>query len=536
MAKIRKVIFMAALNGALLSSAAAQSRRFFPDDPIQSMPAPLPVTTVLKSSINHFYDFLAQRRDAGPVTAIQAGAVNTVGEVPDSEWFTNRHGMHRMSRQELQGGARNGEAPSGPFTITGGKNEGISAGFRMKDSMGQLYFVKFDAPDYPELATSADVIVSKILYAIGYNTPQNEIVNFRLSDLSLSPTATITLTGGRSRQMTWKDVEEIVRTISHHNDGSFRGVASRSVKGEIIGPFQYQGTRGDDPNDIVAHENRRDLRGLYVFGAWLNNTDLRAGNTLDSIVEENGVRFIRHHLIDFGSALGSDGDRPKDARLGHEFMLARPMEAVTNILSFGVAPKSWERTYYPKVRAAGHFESASFEPDNWKSNYPNPAFLSRLPDDEFWAAKQVMAFTDDDIRAIVETARISDPRSAEYMVRTLLQRRDKIGRVFFSKVLPLDHFRVMNSKLLFDDLAVKYGFHAERNYRVQWYLFDNFRQTQNFISASESAELPAEIDVASPGSYFSALINSEGNGAQTVKIYLRKEKDSYKVVGIERTW
>src|SRR5215510_678372 len=112
--------------------------------------------------------------------------------------------------------------------------------------------------------------------------------------------------------MTWKDVEEIVRTISHHKDGSFRGVASRTIEGEIIGPFRYEGTRGDDPNDIVAHENRRDLRGLYVFAAWLNNTDSRAGNTLDSIVEENGVRFIRHHLIDFGSSLGSDGDRPKD--------------------------------------------------------------------------------------------------------------------------------------------------------------------------------------------------------------------------------
>ena len=90
-------------------------------------------------------------------------------------------------------------------------------------------------------------------------------------------------------------------------------------------------------------ENRRDLRGLYVFSAWLNNTDVRGGNTLDAVINQNGLQFIRHYLIDFGSALGSDGDRSKDAKLGHEFMLPTPREAVTSILTLGLAPKSWER-------------------------------------------------------------------------------------------------------------------------------------------------------------------------------------------------
>jgi hypothetical protein len=123
----------------------------------------------------------------------------------------------------------------------------------------------------------------------------------------------------------------------------------------------------------------------------------------------------------------------------------------------GLVPKAWERTRFSDL-AIGRFDSGSFEPDQWKSNYPNPAFLRRRPEDDFWAAKQVMAFTNGDIRAIVETARLSDFRAAEYIIATLAQRRDKIGRVFFSKILPLDHFRVVNSELLFDDLAVKYGF------------------------------------------------------------------------------
>ena len=50
------------------------------------------------------------------------------------------------------------------------------------------------------------------------------------------------------------------------------------------------------------------------------------------------------------------------------------------------------------------------------------AFLNRLPDDEFWAAKQVMAFTDDQIRAIVKVAQFSDPRAEKYVADTIIAR------------------------------------------------------------------------------------------------------------------
>jgi len=66
-----------------------------------------------------------------------------------------------------------------------------------------------------------------------------------------------------------------------------------------VGPFRYEGTRSDDPNDIVPHEARRDLRGLFVFCAWLNHTDAKAANSLNALVQEDGVTFIRHYLIDF---------------------------------------------------------------------------------------------------------------------------------------------------------------------------------------------------------------------------------------------
>jgi hypothetical protein len=410
------------------------------------------------------------------------------------------------------------------------------SGLRLEDSKGRHYFVKGDPVGYPVLATAAEAIVSRFLYAIGYNTPKNDIVNLKLSDLRLPRKTMVKLQSGRSRPMTWKDIEEFGKKISKTPDNSFRLIASLAVDGESIGPFRYEGTRSGDSNDIVPHENRRDLRGLYVFSAWLNNTDAKAGNNLDTMVEENGKRFIRHYLLDFGSALGSDGDAPKDARFGHEFMLPTPTETARQILMLGLATKEWERVAFPKLRGIGNFESESFDPDHWTSNYPNPAFLSRLPDDDFWAAKQVMAFTDDDIRAIVETGGYSDVRSAEYMITTLAERRNKIGRTFFSKILPLDQFRIENGQLLFDDLAVRYGFSAPRSYGVRWFRFNNIDQKREAIAGAESAELPMEAMQASSGVYFSATIQALGVPLKPVSIYLRKEETRYKIVGVDRTW
>ncbi len=88
--------------------------------------------------------------------------------------------------------------------------------------------------------------------------------------------------------------------------GSSRSrAASKSLPGKPLGPFRYFGTRLDDPNDIVPHEHRRELRAVRVFAAWLNHMDSRGINTLDTLVDADDRWLVRHHLLDFGSTLGS---------------------------------------------------------------------------------------------------------------------------------------------------------------------------------------------------------------------------------------
>jgi len=352
-----------------------------------------------------------------------------------------------------------------PFIVDGAKTEGITPGFRVTDAKGRLYLVKPDPIDNPEMATAADVIGARFFYALGYYTPQNYLVYLARADLKVRPGATIDGLGGKKRPMLERDLDDMLRLAPRRKDGWYRMMASRTMEGELIGPFRYEGTRPDDPNDTIPHQDRRDLRGLRVFCAWLNHTDSKSINSLDTIVEEGGVRFVRHYLIDFGAILGSDSDMPKNARFGNEYIIPKAGHALTRMVALGLDVMSWESASYGHLKVVGRLESRVFDPEKWKSNYPNPAFLRHLSDDEYWAAKQVMAFTDEDIRAVVETGDYSDPRAVEYITRVLIERRDKIGRTYFSKLLPLDNFTVSGGAVSFDDLAVKHGLTQARPYR-----------------------------------------------------------------------
>jgi hypothetical protein len=322
-------------------------------------------------------------------------------------------------------GDQNAPAAEGPWLVIGAKTEGVSPGFRIQDKRGRKYLLKFDPSANPEMATGADVVVSKFLYALGYNVPENYIVTFERAQLKVDPKLE-----GRHR-ITEKQVNAALSFVRKDRAGKYRAVASLLLEGKPLGPFSFYGVREDDPNDRIPHEHRRSLRGLYVMSAWLHHTDSKAGNTLDMLVSENGVRFVRHHLIDFGTALGSASSESKSARQGYEYLLdVKP--AIVQALTFGLLVPKWARVKTPALPSVGRFEAEAFDPHKWKPNFQNAAFANRLPEDEAWAASKVTAFRTEEIRAIVETGQYSDPRAVDWITKVLAERRDKIGRAMLS--------------------------------------------------------------------------------------------------------
>jgi hypothetical protein len=200
------------------------------------------------------------------------------------------------------------------------------------------------------------------------------------------------------------------------------------------------------------------------------------------------------------------------------------------MLSLGLYAPAWMRAEFPDMPAVGNFEAELFDPLKWKNNYPNPAFRNLLPDDGYWAAKKVMAFTDDQIRAIVNTGEYSDPAAAGHVARTLIERRDKIGRAYFAQVLPLDNFRVEDGRLRFDDLEVVYGLNQPRTFSFSWSVFDNRTGIKTALPEAAAPDLPR-----SEAQYLAAGIHA-GDASKTVTVYLRNTNGSAEVVGVDRTW
>jgi hypothetical protein len=523
-----------------LLSSALYAKKFYGDDPLDKDPPPINVERVTARQISDAYDLFAgvltkrgeQKTKARP---IPAQAINTLGEVPDNAWYTNRHNRHPMTIEELVRGPGDQNPPdaAGPLTVVAAKTEGVTPGFVMEDSKGRRYNVKFDPASNPEMATSADVIVSKFFYALGYNVPENYIFTFSRHQVRLSPTATLKTAEGKRRRMTEHDLTELFLKVPNKHGGRYRAVASLYLQGANVGEFRYQGTRSDDPNDIIPHEHRRDLRGLGVFCAWLGHDDSRPINTLDMLVEEGGSKFIRHYLIDFGSTLGSDSVRPNSPRSGTYLFSWK--ESAAELFSAGLYVPRWARANYPNIPAVGRFEAEVFDPETWVPLYRNPAFKNRLPDDAFWAAKQVMAFTDEQIRALVKTDQYSDLRAEQWITECLIKRRDKIGKAFFSRVLPLDQFEVRDGRLVFEDLSVNYRLAAAREYPVEWSEFNNETETKTPIPGAAGVGLPSQLLNSPAGTYFVASMR-DADKSKTVVVYFRNESSGFRVVGIERTW
>jgi len=321
----------------------------------------------------------------GPGEAIN---VNSLGEVPDSSWFTNRIGMYPMTPEEAAKGPNTTPGPNqdGPWMVTRGKVQGATPGFFIKDALGDAYIVKFDPPEAPEMPSRAEVISSKFLHAAGYNVPEYAIVQFDSEILKIGPNTKFVDKKGRKRQMTEADLKEILKYPLQTPDGRIHAYTSKILGGEPIGPFKYRKTRADDSNDIIPHEDRRELRGLIAIGAFLNHGDMKGGNSLDMYVTENGTSFVKHYLIDFGSTLGSratGSDKPF-RETTYYFDLR---DLLLNIFTLGLYTHPWEKIEKPDIKGIGCFEAEVYNPENWKTYHPNPALMRATNLDGYWGLK-----------------------------------------------------------------------------------------------------------------------------------------------------
>jgi hypothetical protein len=530
---------------AVLGGARAAEPKFFSDDPIQRAPESADASGAQPWDIDLFYDlsynlFVTARRELVPT---RAQNLNTVDEVPDSSWFTNRIGSRELSVADVVRGPVAGPPPdASKWTITREKSSGAAPGFTAKDAQGHTWFVSFDAPANPDGATGALVVATKIFWALGYNQIEYFLTTLRPDAIEIAGDATKRRPSGKRTPLTQSDVDEVLERAKRADDGSYRTAAGRLLDGKVLGGFRYEGTRPDDPNDLVPHEHRRELRALRVFGAWTNLTDMKAGNTLDTLITQNGRGVVRHYLQDVGSTFGVGANGPHDWSEGFEYVYDGE-GTKRRLFTFGLALSPWQTADYEDVRSIGRFESEAFDPTTWRPRVPTKAYMAMRDDDAFWAARRVMAFSDSLITEIVKTAEFKDPRATELLAKILIERRDKIGRAYLPKLNPVvDPALDASNTLRFGNAAVQYKFaEAPESYTAAWSTFDNATGASTVIAETtgRQPELPAPAGVpASPGAYLKVSISARSSAhpswATPVDAYFRKTATGWALVGLER--
>ena len=531
-----------AIACSMLGSAAGQ--KFYKDDPIWQDPETQDASSVKRVRSSQWFDFAENTfTDAGDQSTIRAVNVNTIDEVPDSSWFENRIGRESWTAERVAQGADTGSGPApGTWTVIEAKSEGITPGLTIKDSRGDTYFVKFDPPWNPEMATGAEVICTKFFYAFGYHTPQNYLATLEPANLTIAPGTVITDVDNRERPMKLRDIHEVLEKTAKNADGTYRVVASFAIPGTPIGKFKYHGTRPDDPNDIHPHEHRRELRGMLPIAAWLNHDDSRSINTHDVLLKEGGRALVKHYLLDFGSTLGSGSTHAQTARASHEYIWeARP--TFLTLATMGLYIRPWLRAKYPDLPSVGRYESDFFTPENWKPEYPNPAFRNARPDDTFWAARIISRMSDDAIRAVVATAKYSNPEATKYMTDTLIARKRKVVEHWLNATNPVVNPSLSASgALTFENAAVEAGVAkpAER-YTLVWSRLDNATGTHTFVGGEQTVTTTAgqaPPELLRGGDYISVTIRGyqadRAGWRQPVFVYFRRAADGWSLVGLER--
>lgn len=541
---------LALLVGSLvwLAPVAACAQKFLPDDPILQDRDDLPIDKPAEVELVTAYDVIEnslRHRPKGRIPPAQN--VNTLGDVPDSSWWTNRIGIRPMPLEELVRGPNRGEGPdvSRPWTVIRGKSGGITPGFTMRDARGDVYFVKFDPPNHFGLSTGADVIGSKFFHAFGYYVPENWVVYFREDQLRVGEGAKVRVRGGKPRAMRQADLDAMMSRVARHADGRIRCVASRAIPGQVLGPHKYYGTRPDDPNDVIPHEHRRELRGYRVFSAWLNHDDSRSVNSLNSYVLTGEKGYLVHYLQDFSSMLGSGSDwrreiAPQNPRAGNEYVLElAPL--VKTAFSLGIWERPWHGIRYRVYPEVGAIEGDRFDPARWKPEYPNPAFERMLPEDAFWAARIVAKFSDEAIRVVVNQADFHAPEAERHLTDTLIKRRDKVLARYFLDLNPLADFELTSdtgvASLVFRNCGEDAGLAKAARYEYQWFAFDNHKGASEPLGSVAHALAPTlPLPTARP-EYLLVRIRSLAPNAEawrrSVDVFVRTS-GAARIVGIER--
>ncbi len=398
----------------------------------------------------------------------EAVNANSFDEVADSAWFTNRIGAHPMSADELLRAACKPSqllldaetAPEGSWVIDKGKQNGSSPGFRVKIAGKGKYLLKVDDPT-PERPSAASVIGADAYHAVGFNFSCEQVVYVKASVLKLTPGLTTIDNTSRVRPFDRAALQAMLRKAPKKGD-YIRFQASAWLDGDLIGPFRYEKVRGDDPNDVIAHEDRRELRGARLLAAWLDHFDAREQNSMDAWMADrketpdSSPGHVVHYYLDTSDCLGSEWDwEVISRRLGKSYVVDWG-DIGRDFVTLGIPVRPWDEAgRVPGREMFGFFNASRFVPEQWKNEYPNPAFSRMTERDGAWMARILSRMTPELVKTLAAAGRFSDPANEAYLTDLLEERLEKILDRYLTRLSPIADVHLEGQNLCATDLAAR---------------------------------------------------------------------------------
>ena len=482
---------------------------------------------------------------------------NDLDEVADSSWFQNRIGRFGMTTAELMRGPCEGggtldpnAAASGDWLIDQGKPNGANPGFRVRAKGAGKFMLKADIAGEPERATAAAAIAARVYWAAGYHTPCDSVIYVHPSWLALKPGLKFADNSGIEKPFDDKKLSSVLGNAARRGD-FVRMSASRWLPGRTIGPFTYAGVRDDDPNDVIPHEHRRELRGARLFAAWLNHFDAREQNSMNTWMAENEEDpdstpgHIRHWYLDFGDCFGSQWDWDSiSRRLGHAYYLDFGY-LMEDFVTLGAVERPWDRAQIDdRARIFGYFSARDFDPAKWRGGYPNPAFHEMTERDAAWAARLISRFTPRLLATAVASGNLTNPSHSRTLLDTLLARRRAILVRYLTRLSPLSDATVTGSELCVRDLARASGVFDEKGFRYRSKTYAGARLSplgETSVRTSANAELCLTLPRSPGGGAGPSLdrylivdiTNGVAQGPLRVHLYDQGPK-GFELAGLER--
>ena len=489
---------------------------------------------------NSFFRQISRVLEDRPAT--EAANANSLDEVADSAWFTNRIGIHAIGADELARGACSpddylpDDVPDGAWTISHGKDNGATPGFRVTVPGKGEFLLKADDPDEPERASAASVIGAAIYHAAGFYTSCEQIVYVRKAQLVLTPGLITVGNNGIKQPFDDAALDKVLQVTAHDGQGRSRMQASKWLHGVPLGPFRYHGTRGDDPNDVLPHEDRRDLRGSRLIAAWLNHWDAREQNSMDMWIaadpkrERSSPGIVRHYILDTSDVIGQYvSPRELGGRLGFAYVVDWPNVAV-DLFTLGAIEHPWDRTRREKGRETfGYFSDRDFDPAAWRPSYPNPTFERMTERDGAWMARIIARFSPDDVAAIVKAGEFSDAGDAPYLTKILLARQRRLLTRYLLRLSPITDVTADARHVCAIDLA-----------RI-WTLVppDHFHYGATVaghdlaVTATDDGKVCFDAPPAADHAYVIYTL-TDGTGAGPLEIHTYDEAGAVRVAGLVR--